>query len=78
MYGRGACADYTLKSAALLKTNPTEWPTVRMLTAGCCSWAIANGKPFVVLPCCVFAAETPGPQFLLAIIHVATVDHHQC
>ena len=25
MYGRGACADFTLKSAALIKTNPTEW-----------------------------------------------------
>ena len=23
--GRGACADCTLKSAALIKTNPTEW-----------------------------------------------------
>ena len=25
LYGRGACADCTLKSAALIKTNPTEW-----------------------------------------------------
>ena len=24
LYGRGACADFTLKSAALTKTNPTE------------------------------------------------------
>ena len=24
MYGRGACADITLKSAALIKPNPTE------------------------------------------------------
>ena len=25
LYGRGACADFTLKSAALIKTNPIEW-----------------------------------------------------
>ena len=25
LYGRGACADCTLKSAALIKTEPTEW-----------------------------------------------------
>ena len=25
MYGRGACAEVTLKSAAIVKTNPTEW-----------------------------------------------------
>ena len=25
LYGRGACADFTLQSAALIKTNPTEW-----------------------------------------------------
>ena len=25
LYGRGACADFTLKTAALIKTNPTEW-----------------------------------------------------
>ena len=25
LYGRGACADFTLTSAALIKTNPTEW-----------------------------------------------------
>ena len=25
LYERGACADFTLKSAALVKTNPTEW-----------------------------------------------------
>ena len=25
LYGRGACADFTLKSAALIKPNPTEW-----------------------------------------------------
>ena len=24
--GSGACTDFTLKSAALIKTNPTEWP----------------------------------------------------
>ena len=25
MHGRGVCAGLTLKSAALIKTNPTEW-----------------------------------------------------
>ena len=25
LYGRGAYADFTLKTAALVKTNPTEW-----------------------------------------------------
>ena len=25
LHGRGACADFSLKSAALIKTNPTEW-----------------------------------------------------
>ena len=25
LYGRGACADFALKSAALIKTNPTGW-----------------------------------------------------
>ena len=25
LYGRGACAGFTLKSAALIKTKPTEW-----------------------------------------------------
>ena len=27
LYGRGACADFLLKSAALIKTNPAEWLT---------------------------------------------------
>ena len=32
LYGRGACADFTLKSADLIKTNPTEWsPTAVVL-----------------------------------------------
>ena len=25
LYGRGACANFTLQSAALIKTKPTEW-----------------------------------------------------
>ena len=25
LLGSGACADFTLTSAALIKTNPTEW-----------------------------------------------------
>ena len=25
LYGRGGCADFTLKSAALIKTNPAKW-----------------------------------------------------
>ena len=25
LYGRGACADFTLQSAAVIKTNPTAW-----------------------------------------------------
>ena len=28
LYGRGACANLTLKSAAPIKTNPTEWQPI--------------------------------------------------
>ena len=37
LYGRGACADFTLNSAALIKTNPTEWKAAGTDTAAASS-----------------------------------------
>ena len=35
LYGRGACADFTLNSAALVKSNPTEWQRVTAFPFTC-------------------------------------------
>ena len=34
LYGRGACADFTLQSAAVIKTNPTVWGFLLFLQVG--------------------------------------------
>ena len=53
--GRGACADFTLKPAGVIETNPTEWPPLPLHqhthtshslhhTAGACGGAGADGR----------------------------------
>ena len=47
LYGRGACADFALKSVALIKTSPTDWkggPSRREKQCNCHPTAVQQCK----------------------------------
>ena len=51
LYGRDACADFTLKSAALIETYPTEWD--RRLLLPCSHYSACAGTPGTWRPWCL-------------------------
>ena len=69
-HGRGACADFTLKSAALIKTNPTEWSSRARLSPMPAAHARSARARLPVPP------SSPLPVSVVSVCNTSGLSQH--